>query len=490
MSLLKTQSISFISRFTAMILGIVQSLFIVNILTSTEWGAIRIITSIASIVGTSQALGLTSGSTREISQAKSKKEVFKIFFISFLVRLFISLPFILYLFFFSNSLASKSSNPALVSWALRIVAITLLFQSSLGIFNSVLAGLRKFKIIFTYQALIALFSVFVYIPLVYFLRFKGFYYAYLLFNMTSFVILGFLAFKSMGFNFEKTTLTDFKRILRAIFGISLVVYIVKIAFTFWREGPVLFMNYILNSPESLVAIFGFAMFYSTKLMVFSDSITDVTLPEMSKKFGENKEEFKKSYIKNYKQTFLILTSFSAIAASLHYFILPLVIKNPDYYKSFTIIPFTILAIWSYSNLNLFKSSIFIPAKKLMPLVLSYFLMLFVSIILMFFFNFVFPFSNTLVLLALSISLGSLVSYLLSLYLIKKYLNINLIDMYLFIYFIMSIFYVYSCYLSQKFSYIVLLTFFYLLISLYFYKKQGLLKLVYALYKKVFKFNIL
>ena len=488
MSLLKTQSISFISRLTAMALGIIQSLFIVNILSSTEWGAIRLITSIASIVGTSQALGLTSGSTREISQAKDKKEVFKIFLTSLSVRLLISLPFILYLYLFSDKLASNSSEPNLVSWALKIVSITLIFQASLGIFNSVLAGLRKFKIIFTYQALIALFSVFVYIPLVYFLRFKGFYYAYLTFNLTSFMILGFLALKSMDFAFQKLNKQDFKRIFKAIFGISLVVYVVKLIFTFWQEGPVLFMNYILHSPESLIAVFGFAMFYSTKLMVFSDSITDVTLPEMSKKFGEDKEAFKKAYQENYAQTFLIITTFSALASSLHYFVLPLVIKNPDYYNSFKIIPFTVLAVWSYSHLNLFKSSVFIPAKKLFPLIATYAFMLVSSFSLMFLLTRFIVFAGVLSSLSFSLAFGVFLAYLLSLFLIKNYLNIILYSPHLWLYFFLSVLFVYFSFLFRDLLTVLFLSVLYVLVSLYFYKKQGLLKLMYAAFKKLTKSN--
>ena len=97
-SLFKLQSISLISRIMAMFLGIVQSVFIVKTISQTGWGTIQVIASIASIVGASQAFGLTSGSTREIAGAKTNSEAFKIFITSLIFRICISLPFAIYLF--------------------------------------------------------------------------------------------------------------------------------------------------------------------------------------------------------------------------------------------------------------------------------------------------------------------------------------------------------------------------------------------------------
>jgi len=71
--LLKWQSISFLSRLVAMIIGIIQSIYIVNFLSQSDYGSVQVVLGIASIVGASQAFGLTSGSTREISGAKDRR---------------------------------------------------------------------------------------------------------------------------------------------------------------------------------------------------------------------------------------------------------------------------------------------------------------------------------------------------------------------------------------------------------------------------------
>ena len=315
--LFKWQSVSFVSRVIAMLLGIVQSIFIINILSPSDWGTIQVIEGIISIVGTSQAFGLTSGSTREIAGAKTNQEAFKVFLTSLVLRLVISIPFVVYLYIFAPSLAALSSNPDQVVWALRLLAGVLLLQSAQGIFNSVLSGFRKFKILFVYQVVVAFVSVILYIPLVYLYDFQGFYYAYLSFNLVGTFILLYLALANFERPFPKLNLRDVKIVLKDIFAISITIYVVKLIHSLWQRSPILYLNYVLNIDESIIALFGFALLYSTKLLVFSDSITDVTLPVMSKKYTEDVEEFKKSYKSNFVKTFAIITFVSFLAAFLN-----------------------------------------------------------------------------------------------------------------------------------------------------------------------------
>ena len=74
----KWQIISFISRGLAQVIGIAQGYIIARVLTTGEYGIVRIALSLGASLGIYQSLGLASASTREISLAKSDKEIFKI----------------------------------------------------------------------------------------------------------------------------------------------------------------------------------------------------------------------------------------------------------------------------------------------------------------------------------------------------------------------------------------------------------------------------
>src|SRR3989344_5257428 len=86
--------ISIISRFMAQGVGLVQSLIIVKLLSTGDYGLVGLVGAIGAVVGVYQNLGISSGSTREISAASNRKEAFKIFTGSLFVRYAISLPLV------------------------------------------------------------------------------------------------------------------------------------------------------------------------------------------------------------------------------------------------------------------------------------------------------------------------------------------------------------------------------------------------------------
>ena len=90
-----------------MFIGIFQSLLIVNILTTSEFGLIGLVASIAGVVGIAQHLGLASSSTKEISAAKNDTEVFHIALTSISIRYLISLPTAIFLIIFAGWVADR-----------------------------------------------------------------------------------------------------------------------------------------------------------------------------------------------------------------------------------------------------------------------------------------------------------------------------------------------------------------------------------------------
>jgi len=372
-SLLKWQMVSFLSRGLATVLGLVQSLVIVRILSVSEYGLVNIVVSIGSAFGIYQHLGLASGSTREISAAKDDKEIFKIFVTSVVIRYIVTIPLAIALWTLSGYLATEKYGAPLMEYPLKLFAVVLVIQGFQSIFNSVISGMQKFKRLFIYQVAIAAVSVAIYVPMIFFYQVNGFFYALLIFNTIATLVLGYLALRPLKGSFSMPSKEDYKRLIKEILSISLGIYVVKIIYTYWQKSGPLLLGLSVTPEE--VGIFSFALLYGGKLMAVSDAVTDVNLPILSKKFVENIEEFKHAFSSNFDKIFAFIV-FAAVSAVFWVQEVVTIFVGSDKYDS--ALPFIlplVLAFILYSIVNIVKSSIIIPAKMVKELIFSFALML-------------------------------------------------------------------------------------------------------------------
>ncbi len=367
----KWQIISFVSRGLAQIVGIAQGYIIARVLTTGEYGTVRIALSLGASLGIYQSLGLTSASTREISLVKSDKEILKIFTTSIIIRYLLTIPMAALIFFGSDFISSKYSDPQ-ISFLLKIYAVILLVQGIQGIFNSVIQGMKRFKLLFTYQVAIAFVSAGLYIPLVLFYKVAGYFYAMLAFNIVASIILGFLAFRPFKDRFELPTKPEFIKWFKELFSISLALFVVKIIYTNWENiGP----NVLgLSLPAATVGIFAFAMYYSKKLLAISDSVTDVNLAVFSEKYSQNVNDFVDVFKANFNKIFVVIL---AVAFSTAYWAHEIVVfgKLTKYIEALPLILPIVFSYVFYSFIDLLKSSVLIPAKMTKELIFSFILML-------------------------------------------------------------------------------------------------------------------
>ena len=367
----KWQLISFISRIAAQFIGIAQGYIIARVLTTEEYGTVRIALSLGASLGIYQSLGLSSASTREISLTKNHKGIFKVVATSAIIRYIISVPLAAFIFFFSDFIASKYSDPQ-ISYLLKIYSLILLVQGLQGIVNSVLSGMQKFKRLFIYQVAIACVSGALYIPLVLFYKVNGYFYAMLILNIIATITLTYLAFKPLSNWFELPTKAEFIRLFKELFSISMALFVIKIIYTNWENiGP----NVLgLSLSSAAVGIFAFAMYYSKKLLTVSDSITDINLAVFSEKYSQNLDEFIKLFKSNFNKVFVVIlaVAFSAIYWSREVVIVGRLTKFMD---ALPLIVPIIFAYVFYSFIDLLKSSVLIPAKMTKELALSFLLML-------------------------------------------------------------------------------------------------------------------
>ncbi len=369
----KWQIISFASRSLAMLLGLVQTFVIIRVLSVGEWGIVQLAISIGGALGIYQHLGLASASTREISSANDDKEVFKIFVTSAFIRYAITLPIAIGLFFAANYVAVGIYKNAALVLPIKIYALTLLFQGVQSILNSVISGTKRFKQLFLYQAAIAAVSVVIFIPMVLIYRVNGYFYAFFLFNALSSIVLGYIAFKPLRGSMQFPSRSDFKRLFKEIFSISMAIYLVKIIYTNWEKFGSNVLG-LFNSPE-IVAIFAFALLYAKKLMSISDAVTDVNLPVLSEKYVKNVEDFKRLFTRNFDKIFISVIAAAAFASYWAPEIVSLVVGGDKYADSYTLISPVIFAFILYSFINIVKSSVLIPAKMVKHMIIGFVLLL-------------------------------------------------------------------------------------------------------------------
>lgn len=407
-----------------MLVGIFQSLLIVNILTTSEFGLIGLVVSIAGVAGIAQHLGLASSSTKEISGAKNDTEVFHIALTSVSIRYLISLPISIGLIFLAPFIAEYYQNIDLIT-PLRIFGLVLLVQAMQSIFNSIIAGKQEFKKLFTYQILISFVSLFVFIPLVFFYGVLGYFYALLVFNIIQTLALGIISLKGLNFKLSLPTKSEYKRMFVELLSISLAIYGVKIIFTAWQELPVLILGQ--KYPLESIGIFAFAFNFASKLMTISDSITDVNLPVFSKKALESTKEFFNDFNENFnflysviflvgssiifwsREILILADEFIFLVTSLAGFDLGKNIYekySPSVYLFFPLI----ISIIFYSFLNILKSSIYVPLSRLKKMINSYLVLFFVTFGTFYMLDYLNTDLDGLILMSWSLAFGALLSF--------------------------------------------------------------------------------
>ena len=371
------QFISFISRGLAMLLGLIQSFVIIRVLSVAEWGIVQLAVGIGGALGVMQHLGLASASTREIASAKKDTDIFKIFLTSAVIRYIITIPLAVGLYIFSEKIAIGLYKTPLIILPLKIYAVTMMFQGVQSILNSVISGTKRFKRLFIYQVVVSVISAVLFIPLVYFYKIPGYFWAYMVFNIINSICLGFLALAPLRGKLLLPSKSDFKILFRDIFSISIAIYLVKILATNWERLGTNVLG-LYGRPE-VIAIFAFAVLYSKKILSISDAVTDVSLPVLSEKYSKDIDDFKLSFKKNFNKIFGFIILASAVACFWAPQLISILVGGNKYAQSYKYIPAVLLAFVVYSILDIVKSSVHVPAKMVKQMILTYLLLVVVTV---------------------------------------------------------------------------------------------------------------
>ena len=373
-SLEKWQLISFISRGVAMAFGIIQSFVILRILSVADWGIVQLAVSVGASLGIYQHLGLASASNREIAASKKETDVFKVFVTSVTVRYCVTIPLAVGLFVFAPKIA-KVYGFSEILLPLRIYAIVIFFQGAQAILNAVVAGTKRFKELFIYQMVIALVSVFIYIPMVYFYGILGFFYALLMHEVIKTSVMLVIALKPYYKNLRLPTKQEYKKTFKSLFSLGMSIYVVKILIINWEKSGTNLLGFTQNAD--LLGIYAFALLYAKKLMHVSDAATDVNLPVFSEKYVKDIKGFKNLFAQNFNRIYTLIVFFAMSAIYWAYEIINLLVGSGKYDASIKYLVPMVFTFIFFSLINILKSSVAIPAKLVKEMIIG-FVVLFVA----------------------------------------------------------------------------------------------------------------
>jgi O-antigen/teichoic acid export membrane protein len=177
------------------------------------------------------------------------------------------------------------------------------------------------------------------------------------------------------------TWVDFKKLFRELLSISLAIFAIKIIYTYWEKSGTLLLG--LSVSKEMVAYFTFALLYAKKLMMVSDSVTDVSLPVLSDKYVNDINEFKKLFIDNFNKVFsaVLLSATLVVFWAKEIVWLAVAWKSQDGNKYVDSLPLILplgFAFVMYAFMNILTSSILIPAKLVKEMIVSFFIMLLIT----------------------------------------------------------------------------------------------------------------
>ncbi len=356
----KFQVLSIVTKIITLTVGVIQSVIIIRILSVQEYGLVGLVLSIGAFIGIYQHLGLQEGIIREVSATKKKKQAAKVISTSLLMRLFITIPLAILLFLLAGIISVKVYNQPEITAILRFFSLILILQGIEGIFGAALAGLQKFKALFSAQIVSSLIALGLLTSFTYFMRVPGFFYAMALASLLMTSILLTLVAKNLGKNIAFPRREEFKKILNRVFEISFIIYLARILFTFWQRMGILILGFFVSAFE--LGLFNMALVFGTKLVILSHAISEVNLAVMTKKFSENYEDFIKTFKRNFVKvfSFVLFVSLSVIFFARE--IIVYILGN-KYLPALKIIPLIITAFFIYTVIDLTANSLFVPARK-------------------------------------------------------------------------------------------------------------------------------
>jgi len=339
---------------------LVRSFVVVWILTPAEYGLVGIVTSVGATIGVVQHLGLQSGTVKEVSIAETPESVSHVLSVALVIRLLISVPLALGLFLSAPYLADQVYEAPEIGFPLRLFAAMLIFQGIQEIGNATLSGLQRFGIVFSSQALDALLQIVLYVLLTSLYRLNGYFSAQLSISVVMALGLSYVVLWTLGCRLRLPSRSQFKRVFKALFSFTLVLYAAKILYTVWTRIGVLILALYVSNEE--VGYFNFALLLASQILLIGNAVSKVNMPILSRHFATDQVAFTRTFDRNFDR---IWTLVFLGATTLVYFAPSLLtlIFGDKYAGAYGSLLFVCIAYASHTLLNVVCSSIIVTSNN-------------------------------------------------------------------------------------------------------------------------------
>ncbi len=421
MSLARTQFLSLVTKAITTILGIIQSVIVIRVLSPAEYGLIGLVTSIGGVVGVTQHLGIVDGTIREIAILKDKKAQGTVFWVSQIVRQVVTVPLSIALLLLASWIAGSLYGRPEIAGLIKMFAAVLVLQGLQDVMGATVTGLKRFVSLYKVQILTALINVGVFGWLTWQYAANGFFAAMIITTLIMVILLAGLVRKELTGDLSWPGWPEIRQYGRRVMRIGIYMYLARIFFVVWQRLPLLLLGGVLTADE--LGHINVSLTFGSKLTIVAMALSEVNLAWMSSVYMQDKAVFARIVSRNMKRVLVVL---AALTVGLVFFVPEILqyVVGAEYLPARHLILIMTLAFFLYALLDVGTSSALVAADKPRDRAVLFGIMTVVSAVIIAFLLWQRP---DAMLAAIAVLSGVSLAYVLSLWYSLKRLDLALVD---------------------------------------------------------------
>lgn len=361
MNLARIQFLSVATKAVTTVLGIVQTLIVIRVLSATEYGIVGLVMAIGGLIGVSQHLGIVDGAIREIAIRKNKDEIGKVFWVSHIARQAVTIPLSILLVALAGTIATRMyGRPEMVPY-IQLFAAALILQGLQDVLGATLTGLKKFTSLYIIQIITAAINIAAFGLLTFNYHVAGFFWAIIGTTLLMVALLAVMIQRELAGHLRIPRWHDIIQYGKNLLHIGVFMYISRIFYVIWQRLPLLLLGGVLAGDE--LGYLNVSLTFGSKLIILAAALSEVNLSWMSTLFAQEREEFTKTVSRNMHRVLVLMT---ALTLALIFFvpeILQFIIRKPEYFAAQPAIVLLTLSFFLYSLIDLGTSSVFVAANR-------------------------------------------------------------------------------------------------------------------------------
>ncbi len=361
MNLARIQFLSVATKAVTTVLGLVQSVIVIQILSKAEYGIVGLVMSIGGLIGVSQHLGIVDGAIREIAIRKNKDEIGKVFWVSHIARQAVTLPLSLALVFLAGLIAVRVYNRPEIIPYIQLFAASLILQGLQDVLGATLTGMKKFISLYIVQIITATVNIIAFGLLTWKFHIEGFFWAVILTTSLMVVLLIGIIMKELKGHLSLPTWNDIKLYGKNLLHIGFFMYISRIFYVIWQRLPLLILGGVLAGEK--LGDLNISLTFGSKLIILAAALSEVNLSWMSTLFANKKDEFAQVVTRNMHRVLVLMMSLTLVLICFVPEILKYVIRKPEYFDAQPFIIVLTLSFFLYALMDLGTSSVFVSANR-------------------------------------------------------------------------------------------------------------------------------